>query len=38
LDRCRTTLNVVGDLVAAAFVARGESDVDLGPTLDSDAA
>lgn len=25
LDMCRTTLNVVGDLVAAAFVARGES-------------
>jgi len=24
LDMCRTTLNVVGDLVAAVFVARGE--------------
>jgi DAACS family dicarboxylate/amino acid:cation (Na+ or H+) symporter len=26
LDMCRTTLNVVGDLVAAAFVARGETE------------
>lgn len=28
LDMCRTTLNVVGDLVAAAFVARGEGEVE----------
>lgn len=29
LDMCRTTLNVVGDLVAATVIARGEADPDL---------
>lgn len=29
LDMCRTTLNVVGDLVAATVIARGEADADL---------
>ncbi|GMV12855.1 MAG: glutamate:proton symporter [Polyangiaceae bacterium] len=28
LDMCRTTLNVTGDLAAAVFVARGESEVE----------
>jgi len=28
LDMCRTTLNVTGDLTAAAYVARTESDWD----------
>jgi dicarboxylate/amino acid:cation (Na+ or H+) symporter, DAACS family len=26
LDMCRTTVNVAGDLAAAVFVAKGESD------------
>jgi DAACS family dicarboxylate/amino acid:cation (Na+ or H+) symporter len=35
LDMCRTTINVVGDLVAAVFVARGE---DASGSADSDTA
>ena len=31
LDMCRTTLNVVGDLAAAVYVARGEPDDEAVP-------
>jgi len=36
LDMCRTTVNVVGDLAGAVFVARGEGEDDA-PDLDADA-
>jgi DAACS family dicarboxylate/amino acid:cation (Na+ or H+) symporter len=34
LDMCRTTLNVVGDLAAAVYVARGEP-VEDAPAVSS---
>jgi len=35
LDMCRTTLNVVGDLTVATYVARSEGYPLLGPSTDS---
>jgi len=35
LDMCRTTLNVVGDLAAAVYVARGEPDSPAPPAAEA---